>query len=84
MSRALIYTKNACPFCISAKQLLDSRGISYEEVNIEEGENRNLLFEVLPHARSVPQIFLDNEYVGGFAQLRERFLDNDPRQLLNE
>lgn len=78
---AVIYTKTTCPFCVSAKQLLEMRGITYTEINIEDTENRKMLMEVVPNAKTVPQIFIDNEYVGGFAQLKERF-DNG-RTLLN-
>ena len=83
--RATIYTKDACPFCISAKQLLEMRGVSYEEINIEHDVNgRQMLFEVLPQARSVPQIFIDDQYVGGFRQLQERFDNDAGRSFLTE
>ena len=79
---ATIYTKTACPFCVSAKQLLESRNIPYTEINIEDADNKQMLMDSVPNARTVPQIFLDNEYVGGFTQLKERF-DNTGKVMLN-
>jgi len=78
---AVIYTKSACPFCVSAKQLLEMKNIPYTEINIESEGNLKVLMEVVPGAKTVPQIFIDNEYVGGFKQLKERF-DNE-RTLLH-
>lgn len=59
-----VYTKNNCPFCDMAKQLLDSRGVVYESINIElQPEAREFL--VTSGYRSVPQIFKDEEHIPG-------------------
>jgi glutaredoxin 3 len=71
--RAIVWSKDACPFCDQAKNLLKSRGIDYEERNISQGPwTREQLFEAVPSARSLPQIFLDDEHVGGFTELRAK------------
>ncbi len=71
--RAIVWSKDACPFCDQAKNLLKSRGIDYEERNISQGSwTREQLFEAVPSARSLPQIFLDDEHVGGFTELRAK------------
>jgi glutaredoxin 3 len=57
---------------VQAKALLDARGIEYEERNIMQDWTREQLLEAVPTARTLPQIFLDNEYVGGFTELRQR------------
>jgi glutaredoxin 3 len=64
-----VYTKNACPFCDRAKALLESRGVTYESINIEEHpEARDFLIE--NGHRSVPQIFKDEQHIpGGFQGL---------------
>lgn len=61
-----IYSKNNCPFCVRAKQLLESRGVPYTEVNIEKDpESRQMLVD--KGLRSVPQIFHGFELIpGGF------------------
>ena len=73
-ARAIVWSKYHCPYCEQAKQLLSQRGISYEEKKIGDGYDKEELLEAVPSARSVPQIFLDNELVGGFNELRERLL----------
>ena len=71
--RAIVWSKDACPFCVQAKNLLSSRGIEYEERNITAGPwTREQLLEAVPGARTLPQIFLDDQHVGGFNELRAK------------
>jgi glutaredoxin len=72
MSKAIVWSKNHCPFCDQAKALLTQRGIVFEEKKVGEGYSREDLLEAVPTARTVPQIFLDEEYVGGFTELKQR------------
>lgn len=69
--KAVIWSKDQCPYCDQAKRLLTSRGITYEERNINHGYTREQLLEAVPGARTVPQIFLDDQLIGGFTELRE-------------
>jgi glutaredoxin 3 len=70
--KAVVWSKDACPFCVQAKALLDSKGIEYEERNIMHGTwTREQLLEAVPNARTLPQIFLDDSHVGGFNELRK-------------
>lgn len=69
--RATIWSKDNCSFCTQAKKLLDSKGIEYEERNISTGQwTKEQLLESVPTAKTLPQIFLDDRYVGGFTELR--------------
>lgn len=70
--KAIVWSKDACPYCDQAKALLTQRGIEFEERRIGSGWTREQLLEAVPTARTVPQIFLDEELVGGFDQLRKR------------
>ena len=70
--QAIVWSKDQCTYCVQAKALLDARGIEYEERNIRQDWTREQLLEAVPTARTLPQIFLDNEYVGGFTELRQR------------
>lgn len=70
--KAIVWSKDQCAFCEQAKNLLDSRGIEYEVRNIMHDWTREQLLEAVPNARTVPQIFLDEEYVGGFNELRKK------------
>lgn len=73
--KVIIWSKDQCPYCDQAKRLLESKGIEYEERNINRGTwTKEQLLEAVPQARSVPQIFVDDEYVGGFNELREVLL----------
>jgi glutaredoxin 3 len=69
--KATIWSKYHCPYCDQAKALLDSKGIPYEERKIGDGYTREELLEAIPTARTVPQIFIDEQLVGGFNELRE-------------
>jgi glutaredoxin 3 len=66
-----IYTKSNCPNCTTAKQLLKSKGLEYEERDIEVPlwfETLNMLY---PEARQMPQIFIERQRVGGLAGLQQ-------------
>lgn len=69
--KAVVWSKDACPFCDQAKNLLKLKGIEYEERNISRDWTREQLLEAVPDARTVPQIFLNNELIGGFTELRK-------------
>lgn len=69
--KAIVWSKNSCPFCDQAKNLLKLKGIEFEERNISTGWTREQLLEAVPNARTLPQIFLDNELIGGFTELRK-------------
>jgi glutaredoxin len=70
--KAIVWSKEQCPFCEQAKRLLESRGIEFEERKIGSGYTKEQLLEAIPTARTVPQIFLDNELVGGFTELKTK------------
>jgi glutaredoxin len=72
--KAIVWSKDYCPYCVQAKALLNAEGINYEERVIGEGWTREQMLEAVPDARTVPQIFLDDEYVGGFTELRAKLL----------
>jgi glutaredoxin len=70
-----IYSKNNCPFCVRAKQLLESKGVPFNEINIEnDTESRQMLLD--KGLRSVPQIFHGYELIpGGFDGLNKQPAD---------
>lgn len=69
--KAVVWSKDACPFCVQAKALLESKGIDYEERNVMHEWTREQLLEAVPTARTLPQIFLDDVHIGGFTELRK-------------
>jgi glutaredoxin len=70
MTQTVVWSKYHCPYCDQAKALLDRHGIAYEERRIGDGYTREDLLESVPGARTVPQIFLDGELVGGYTELK--------------
>jgi glutaredoxin 3 len=68
--KAIVWSKHNCPYCDQAKALLTQRNIAYEERKIGDGYTREDLLESVPNARTVPQIFINNQLVGGFTELK--------------
>ena len=75
--KAIVWSKNHCPYCDQAKNLLKLKGIEYEERNINDGWDKEDLMAAVPNARTVPQIFLDDQLIGGFTELRKHFSTED-------
>ena len=71
----IIYGKTNCGYCTKAKALLKTKGIEYEEKNIAEGYNIQDLLELVPNARTMPQIWLDGEHLGGYFELEKKLND---------
>lgn len=69
--KAVVWSKDACPFCVQAKALLESKGIKFEERNVNKDWTKEQLLEAVPNARTLPQIFLDETHIGGFTELRK-------------
>ena len=62
----VIYTKFGCGYCYRAKRLLDTKGVQYTEHDITMGgPRRDEMLTRAPMARTVPQIFIGETYVGG-------------------
>ncbi len=64
----LIYTKKKCPNCVTAKMILRAENIRYVEIDIES--NPALLSDLPESSRQMPQIFVNNQHVGGLAGLQ--------------
>lgn len=66
----VIYTKSACPNCVTAKNLLAAKGLEYDQHDTDYLPIRSELFENHPHIRQMPAIFINGQYVGGLAGLQ--------------
>lgn len=74
---ATVWSQTNCPACTEAKRLLDLHSIAITEKMLGfNGYTKKDLIDVVPQARSVPQIFLDGVYVGGLQELKQK-LAND-------
>ncbi|MGD9804808.1 MAG: glutaredoxin 3 [Hyphomicrobiaceae bacterium] len=66
MSKVTIYTSSYCPYCISAKRLLDKKGAEYEEISVDgRGDVRAEMTERSGGGYTVPQIWIGDRHVGG-------------------
>ena len=71
--KAIVWSKDACPYCDQAKNLLTAKGIEFEERNVSKDWTKEQLLEAVPTARTVPQILLDEKLIGGFTELKKLF-----------
>ena len=76
MSKAVVYSKTNCPWCVKAKQLLTEKGVEIDEVTV--GSPRALNKEMVSEAvgrpiNTVPQIILDGVYIGGYTELAAHY-----------
>ncbi len=70
MARVRMYTTTVCPFCIRAKTLLKNKGVTFEEINVGgDHDLRDWLVKVTGR-RTVPQIFINDEPIGGYEEMR--------------
>ena len=65
-----VYSTTFCPYCVRAKQLLERKGVAYTEVNLDK-EEPEVRLELMKktNQRTVPQIFINDQFIGGFDQL---------------
>lgn len=68
MVEVIIYTTAWCPYCIRAKQLLDSKKVKYTEINVSKAADRAAM-TALTGGSTVPQILIDKQAVGGCDEL---------------
>lgn len=69
--KIVIYSKSACPQCDSAKMLLKTRSIDFEEIKIDDEAERLAFFQKCgPSVRQMPQVFINDQRVGGLAGLQ--------------
>ena len=73
--KVLIYTKDNCIWCDRAKIILDSKKISYNEIDLSDDSERLKFYEKIgDNVKTVPQVFIDDKRIGGFQDLKV-FLD---------
>ena len=70
--KAVIYSKPACGYCVAAKNLMNNKGIEYEERYLDSQESIMQFITEHPDKRSMPQIWIDDEHIGGFEQLKAK------------
>ena len=71
MKNIQIYSTQQCPYCVRTKALLQAKGLPYEEIDVSA--DIDVMQEMVERSgnRSVPQIFIDGDPVGGFQELSQ-------------
>ncbi|HYC08930.1 MAG TPA: glutaredoxin 3 [Steroidobacteraceae bacterium] len=70
LPKVLMYVTDWCPYCARARSLLASRGVAFEEIDIEAVEGARSEMEARSGRSSVPQIFIGDQHVGGCDELQ--------------
>lgn len=83
MARVKIYSTGICPICDNAKNLLKKWGIPYEESRVDRDRAQlKEMLQITEGARTVPQIVIDGEWIGGFTDLTELHMDGKLKHLV--
>ena len=69
MKRVVVYSTQVCPYCVRAKALLAARNIPFEEIDVTHDHERRAWLVQATGRRTVPQIFIGDEPIGGFDDL---------------
>ena len=69
MQAVEIYTTRFCPYCVRAKQLLDAKGVDFNEILVDNDPTQRQLMLKKSGRRTVPQIWIGSTHVGGFDDL---------------
>jgi len=65
MAQVVIYTTRICPYCVRAKQLFQRKGIVYQEIDVSNDHNTRMQLVERTKQRTVPQIFINDQHIGG-------------------
>lgn len=69
MAHVQIYIKPTCPYCVRAKQLLTEKGVAFEEIDVNQQPDVYTALKQRTNHPTVPQIFINEQFVGGCDQL---------------
>ena len=78
-----IYTGHRCAYCSAAKRMLDSKNVTYNEININEDPAKAEEMVERTNRQTVPQIFIGETHVGGFDDMAELNSEGKLDELLN-
>ena len=70
-----IYSRSNCSYCVMAMNFFDSKNMDYEVYSADDPKIFSEMMERNPQARTVPQIFIDDQLIGGYTDLIEKYSD---------
>ena len=83
MKSITVYSTGVCPYCVRAKMLLDQKGLSYQEIRIDQDETQRDKMMELTGRRTVPQIIIGDDAIGGSDDLWALEQSGELDKLLN-
>jgi glutaredoxin 3 len=69
MAKVIMYTKEPCPYCRLAKELLNAKQVAFEEIRVDHDPAELEKMMRLSNRRTVPQIFINDQSIGGYDDL---------------
>jgi glutaredoxin 3 len=84
MKLIVVYTKSSCPYCTTAKELLKAKGFPFEEKNAEENMEEFFALAEKHNHRTVPMIFIGDQFIGGYTDLKEKEDAGELNKIINE
>jgi glutaredoxin 3 len=65
----VVYSGENCSYCVRARRLLEKKGVAYREIKVDQSPALRAEMESLSQRRTIPQIFIDGQHIGGFDDL---------------
>lgn len=84
MNRVRVYTTRICGYCFAAKRLLAKKGVAFEEIDVSDDVEQRQWLVQASGQRTVPQIFIGDDSIGGFTELRALDRSGELDALLGE
>jgi glutaredoxin 3 len=83
LNQIVIYGTQFCPYCVAARQLFDAEGIEYKYIAVDNDPDLRDNISQRSGQRTVPQIWIGEQHIGGFTDLRKLALNGELDHLLN-
>lgn len=84
MAKVVVYTKSYCPFCDRAKDLLKRKGVNFEEVFLDDKPEEYAALKAKTGLMTVPQIFINDQLIGGYTDMAALDKENKLDDLLSQ
>ena len=82
MPKVTMYSTRFCPYCMRARSLLDRKGVTYEDIDVDRNPSERATMRERTGRTSVPQIFIDETHVGGCDDLHALERDGQLNEML--
>jgi glutaredoxin 3 len=82
MPKVVMYTTSYCPYCRAAKKLLQSKGVTITEIDVENDDTKRRWLVEKTGQKTVPQIFIDDKPYGGFEDIEKLDMEDKLDKIL--